>query len=256
MRNNLWGELTAEFIGTGLLVLLGDGVVATAVLYGSYSGQLQPSVLWGLSVMACIYIVGAVSGCHINPAVTLTLGFFRGFPKAKILPYIIAQVVGGFAGAGLLHAIIAPKLAEKGLTLATAPIFSCYLGAGFTVFGGLLMEIALTAVLLMVILGTGDPKNAGAPTGGLGAVVVGMTVALLVGIGGPWTMASLNPARDLGPRLWMLVAGWGDVALPAPSNYFWVPVVGPFIGGLVGGVLYEFGLSRFIPVPEKAKRAA
>jgi glycerol uptake facilitator protein len=257
MRNNLWGELTSEFIGTALLIFLGDGVVATAVLYGAYQGQWQPSILWGLSVALCVYVVGAVSGAHFNPAVTIALGLFRKFPTGKILPYIAAQVVGGFAGAALLHGIIAPVLHAKGFNAETARIFSTYPGAGFPNFNAFLMEAVLTMFLVLVILAIGDARAAGAPKAGMGAIVVGLAVALLVGIGGPWTMAALNPARDLGPRLWMAIAGWGSIAIPGPNNYFWVPILGPIVGGgILAGLVYDGLVGRFIPSVDEAKREA
>lgn len=267
MKNSYFGELVAEFIGTGLLVLLGDGVVATAILYGAYSGQWQPSVMWGISVMMCVYAVGGVSGAHINPAVTVALGFFRGFPKHKILPYIIAQVAGGFVGAGLLHLIIGPKLVAVELAKnlargtaaseATARIFSTYPGADFPAFNAFLMEIFLTMCLVLFILAMTDDRQAGnAGKFGLAPLGIGALVALLVGIGGPWTMAALNPARDLGPRLWMAVAGWGSVALPGPNAYFWVPIAGPVVGGIVAGLVYDGAIRRYLAQPASDKREA
>lgn len=257
MRKNFSGELTAEFIGTFLLVFLGDLVVATAILYGAYQGQWQPSILWGLTVAAAVYIVGAVSGAHINPAVTLAMALFRKFPWPKAFGYMGAQLAGAFAGAAVLHGVIAPVLATKGFTEETARIFSTYPGAGFPPINAFYMEILLTMVLVMVIMAIGDAKISGLPVAGLGTIIVGATVALLVGVGGPWTMASLNPARDLGPRIWMFIAGWGDIALPGPNNYFWVPVLGPLVGGgLVAGFLYDNLVSKFIPAPASEKKAA
>lgn len=249
---NLRGALTAEFIGTGLLVFFGNGVVATAILYGAYQGQWQPSILWGLTVMAIVYCIGAVSGAHINPAVTLSQALFRGFGWMKAVYYWIAQLAGGFAGAALLHGVIAPVLRTQGFNETTARIFSCYPGANLPNFNAFLWEVMLTMMLVMVILAIGDAANDGRPMGGLGTIVVGATVALLVGIGGPWTMASLNPARDLGPRLWMLVAGWGDIAIPGPNGYWWVPVLGPLVGGgVIAPLVYDLLFHKNIPGVEK-----
>ncbi len=253
MRKNLQGELLAEFIGTGLLVLFGDAVVASAILYGAYGGQWEPSVLWGLTVMCIIYAVGAVSGAHINPAVTLAQAIFRNFGWGRAFAYMGAQLAGGFAGAAILHAIIAPVLATQGFTETTARIFSTYPGEGFPPINAFFMELMLTAFLVLVVLAVSDSKNSAvAPKGGMAALVIGLTVALLVGIGGPWTMASLNPARDLGPRLWMAIAGWGSIAIPGPNAYFWVPVLGPFVGGgLVAGFLYDKLVRVHIVEPEE-----
>lgn len=265
MKKSITGELTAEFLGTGLLVLLGNGVVATAILFGAYQGQWQPSILWGLTVTMLVYIFGGVSGAHFNPAVTLAVGLFRDFPKAKILPFIAAQVAGGFAGSALLHALIGGKLAAveaaKNIVRsdisgeATARIFSTYPGADVSIFSALGIETVLTMMLVMVILAIGDNRQEGAPKGGMGPLIVGGLVALLVGIGGPWTMAAINPARDFGPRLWMAVAGWGPTAIPA-GGYFWVPIVGPLLGAVVAGLVYDGLVRTHLPLPAGEKKAA
>lgn len=266
MKKSYFGELTAEFLGTALLIVLGDGVVATAVLHGAYQGQWQPSILWGLTVMGLVFVFGGVSGAHFNPAVTLTVGFFRDFPKHKILPFITAQVAGAFSGAALLYLMIGSKLATveaaKGIIRtsaggsATAMIFTDFPGADVPIFSAFLFEVVLTMVLLLVILAIGDNRQAGAPKNGLGPVVVGATVALLVGIGGPWTMAAINPARDFGPRLFAFIAGWGQTALPGPNFYFWVPIVGPILGGVLAGVIYELVLRKHLPAAADEKKAA
>ncbi|MFZ5816569.1 MAG: MIP/aquaporin family protein [Bacillota bacterium] len=266
MRKTFTGELMAEFLGTALLVLLGNGVVATAILMGAYQGQWQPSILWGLTVAGLVYIFGGVSGAHFNPAVTLTVAFFRDFPKAKILPYILAQVAGGFAGSAVLHGLISSRLtafeASKNIVRdtaageATARIFSTYPGTDVSAMNAFFIEIVITMMLLMVILAITDNRQAGAPQGGLGPVVVGATVALLVGIGGPWTMAALNPARDLGPRLWMAVAGWGPTAVPGPGGYMWVPILGPIVGGILAGFVYENLVRPYLPAAAPASDKA
>jgi glycerol uptake facilitator protein len=258
-KNSMFPALISEFIGTAFLVMLGDGVVATAILFGAYSGQWQPAILWGLSVAMLIYAMGAVSGAHFNPAVTLAMTTFRDFPKNRVLPYIGSQILGGFVGAGLLHGLIGPKLvafeAAKGFVRgtaaseATARIFSTYPGADVPNFNAFLIEVFLTLCLVMFIMAMTDNKQADAPKNGLGALGVGALVALLVGIGGPWTMAALNPARDLGPRLWMYVAGWGNVALPGTNGYFWVPILGPIVGAILAGLIYDNLIRKYIPAP-------
>lgn len=267
MRKTFMGELLAEFLGTALLVLLGNMVVATAILYGAYQGQWQPSILWGLTVMGLVFIFGGVSGAHFNPAVTITVGLFRGFPKAKILPYILAQVAGGFIGSAVLYGLIGNRLtafeASKNIIRntaageATARIFATYPGADISMWNAFFIEVAITMVLLMVILAIGDDRQEGAPKNGLGPVIVGATVALLVGIGGPWTMASLNPARDFGPRLWMAVAGWGPTAIPGGANFYMLaPILGPIVGGILAGLIYDGLVRQYLPVAKPEKKAA
>lgn len=257
MKDNLKGELIAEFLGTALLCLLGNGVVATATLWNAYGGQWQPSILWGLTVALLVYIFGGVSGAHFNPAVTIALGVFGGFPKNKILPFIIAQVAGGFVGAAALHGLIAPKMAEfetannivrsQASGLTTAKFYSCFAADGVGLGIAFFFEVVLTFMLLAVVFSTGEPRNSVMPKGGLGPITVGLVVALAVGIGGPWTMASLNPARDLGPRIWLAVAGWGANAFPGPNGYFWVPTVGPIVGGLLAGAVWVYLVKPYLP---------
>lgn len=260
------GELLGEFFGTGFLVLLGNGVVATAILFGAYQGQWQPSILWGLTVMVVVYVFGGVSGAHINPAVTIGVGLFGGFPKSKILPYILAQITGAFAFSAILHLLIGGKLAAyeaaNGIVRnaasgeGTARIFSTYPGADVSQFAAFGIEIMLTMVLVMVVMAIGDSRQAGRPMGGTAPVIVGGLVALLVGIGGPWTMAAINPARDLGPRLWMSVAGWGQTAIPGHDMYAWVPIAGPIVGALLAGFLYFGVIRQYLPAAETEKKAA
>lgn len=258
MKDNLKGELISEFIGTALLCLIGDGIVATATLWsGTYGGQWEVSILWGLTVALLVYIFGGVSGAHFNPAVTIALGAFGGFPKKKIIPYIAAQIVGGFCGAGILHGLIGAKMAEfeaannivrsQATGLTTAKFFSCFANTGVSNGIAFLIEIVLTFMLVAIVFSTGEPRNGNMPKGGLGPVIVGFVVALGVGFGGPWTMASMNPARDLGPRIWMAVAGWGSNAFPGPNGYFWVPSLGPIVGGLLAGLVWVYLVKPYLP---------
>lgn len=242
MKERLTGPLFSEFFGTMFLIILGDGVVATAILNEAYQGQLQPSVLWGITVALLVYAFGAIGGAHFNPAVTVGLALFKKFSWSRVVPYILAQVSGAFFGAAILYSIIGTAIQEK--TVATAKIFGAYLADGFPVANGIGMEIALTALLLFVVFAISDAYNTNGPASGFGPVVVGLTVALAVGIGGPWTMASINPARDFGPRLFVLLAGWGpEIAF----KDIIVTSVAPFIGGGVGAALYQFFGARFQP---------
>lgn len=262
----LTSELIAEFIGTALLVLFGDLVVAMAVFNGAYAGQWQPSVLWGATVTLVVYATGAVSGAHINPAVTLGLAAFRGFPKAKVLPYMIAQVIGGAVGAAVLYIMTSPLFAAfetaKNIVrntdagVATAKIFATYPGANVDVAHGFLIEIVLTAMLFMVIIAIGDDRSPLKVGSNLGPLFVGLAVALLVGVGGPLTMASMNPARDFGPRLFMVLAGWGSTAIPGPNGYVLAGSIAPFVGALVGGLLYDFGIRAGVVPAASQKKAA
>lgn len=242
MTKGLKGPLLGEFLGTMFLIILGDGVVATAILNKAYQGQLQPSFLWGLTVTLLVYAFGAVSGAHFNPGVTVALAAFKKFPWANVLPYIVAQVAGAFVGAAVLYGIVSPNITTY--DVGTAKIFGAYLADGFPVINGIFMEIAMTALLLFTIFAIGDIYNTGTPTAGMGPVIVGFVVTLAVAIGGPWTMASINAARDFGPRLFVAIAGWGtDVAF----KDIVVTSVAPFIGAILGGGLYQWFVAPFQP---------
>ena len=268
----LWGELLSEFFGTFVLIAFGDGVVAMAVAALPGSGRTAgPTVIfqaagdwllitwgWAMAVAFAVWIAGGVSGAHLNPAVTLAFAVRRRFTWAKVLPYWGAQVFGAFVGAALVFlvyrgAIDAFNLANKtprsgGNALATYSIFATF-PAGFFhggVAGPLIDQIVGTAFLLIFVVAVIDIRNAAvgsnlAPLAiGLGVAAIGMSYGANAGY-------AINPARDFGPRLFAYFAGWGRVALPGTyssaglsfSNYFWIPIVGPLIGGTVGILLYD-----------------
>ncbi|MCC5910642.1 MAG: aquaporin family protein [Clostridiaceae bacterium] len=260
MKKNLLGELLAEFIGTLILIFIGAGCVAGLVLTNASYTQWEISIIWGLGVTMAIYITGAVSGTHINPAVTITLAVFRGFSWNKVVPYVLTQVAGAFTGAALVYSMFRGAFItfeqETGIvrgsleSLQTAGIFSTYpqsyIGNGQAFF----IEVVITAFLLMVILAVTDDKNPNAPNGKyapFAGVLIGLTIAIIGASFGPLTGFAMNPARDLGPKLFTALAGWGSIGLPGPNNYFWVPIVGPIVGALLGGFIYDNAVRKNIP---------
>jgi glycerol uptake facilitator len=269
----VWGECLAEFFGTFVLIIFGDGVVAMAVAALPGSGRaatpttifdaagdwLLISLGWGFAVCMGVYVAGGVSGAHLNPAVTLALAVRRKFRWRSVGPYMIAQVLGAFVAAALLfliyhQAIDAFNLADKtpksgGQALATYSIFATFPAkyyAGSTIWP-LVDEIVGTAFLLILIVAITDGRNS-LPGSNLAPLIVGFAVFAIGTSLGANTGYAINPARDFGPRLFAYFAGWGKVALPgsfsAPgfhfSNYFWIPIVGPLIGGIIGVLLYDF----------------
>ncbi len=249
MRHSLFGECVAEFIGTGLLIFFGAGCVAALVVAGVDFGQWEISITWGFGVALAIYVTGGVSGAHINPAVTIALAVFKGFEKRKVVPYIIAQILGAFCAAGLVYFLYSELFlafeAANGITrgapesLATAGIFSTYPNSLLSNTQAFFVEFVITAVLMAGILAIGDENN-GAPKGALAAIAIGILIAVIGASFGPLTGFAMNPARDFGPKLFAFVAGWGDVALTgARSNpYFWVPILGPICGAMSGAWIY------------------
>ncbi|GAU79065.1 MIP/aquaporin family protein [Fusibacter sp. 3D3] len=258
-KDNLFGELLAEFIGAFILIFIGAGSVASLLLNNQSYNMWDIGLMWGAGVTMAIYITGAVSGTHINPAVTITLAVFRDFPKKKVVPYIISQIAGCFTGALVTYALFRKAFlafeATNGMirgsasSVQTAGIFTTYPASYLSNIEAMFVEIAITAFLLMVILAIGDAKNANAPQGKyapFGPILVGLTIAIIGGSFGSLTGFAMNPARDLGPKIFLAVSGWGNIGLPAPNNYFWVPIVGPIIWGLLGAVIYDKGVSRYI----------
>jgi glycerol uptake facilitator protein len=268
---DLRAALVGEALGTFLLVLFGTGSVACAVLTGALNGLWQVAVVWGFGVTIAIYCSAALSGAHLNPAVSLALALLRpsSFPIRRLLPYCLAQL-GGAVGAGLVvWAIFAPFLArfeaKEGLVRGAAGseraamIFGEYFpnpalfGSGpeaavlVSPLLALLVEAFGTAILVLVIFALSDPDNAASPEPTLVPFFVGFTVAVLISLFAPITQAGWNPARDFGPRLVAVLAGFGSVAIPGPHGGFWIYIAGPLIGGLVGGGIYERLIGPLLP---------
>ena len=248
-------EALAEFLGTFILIVFGTAVVAQVSLSGQANGSyLSINLGWGLAVVMGVYVAGGVSGAHLNPAVTLTLAIRRGFPWRKVLPYSAAQLAGAFTGAlvtfityreafdrfdGGLRQVTGPQ--------ATAGIFATYPQAFLsTVPGGLVDQIVGTALLLLLIFAISDAKNL-APEPRIAPVLVGLAVVLIGMTFGYNAGYAINPARDLGPRLFTAVAGWGSEVFRAGNGWWWVPIAGPLIGGVAGALVYDVFITNRRP---------
>jgi len=263
-RPPLAPALVAEFLGTALLVLLGDGVVASVFLFGKGADWIVITVGWGLAVAMGVYVTGRVGGGHLNPAVTLALATRGAFPAGRVLPYWIAQVTGGMAGAALvyLHCYEAfldfesARYITRGAMLGGKLVGTAAGGAGvfcnFPVYDNLLANLfteALgTAVLLIGVRALTDRKNA-APGRGLEPLLIGLLVTSIgLSLGGP-TGYAINPARDLGPRVVAYLCGWGRSVFESHGYYFWVPIVAPLLGGIVGIWGYDKLIAPNLPPP-------
>lgn len=262
----LRGEVLAEFLGTLILIAFGDGVVAMAVAALPGSGRAQNATTiflaagdwlliawgWAFAVAFAVYVAGGVSGAHINPAVTIAFAVRRKFPWNKVAPYIVAQVVGAFVGAALVFlvyrsAIGAYEAARKpaGHGVDSFSIFATFPAPFFngSIWGPLIDQIVGTAFLLMFIVALIDARNT-AVGSNLAPLLIGLVVAAIGISYGANAGYAINPARDFGPRLFAWVAGWGEFAMPGNgpwfSTYFWIPIVGPIIGGVIGVLIYDF----------------
>ncbi len=252
-KSSFVAELIAEFLGTFVLIVFGTGVVAMVVLFPAknpgeliHGGYTNITLGWGLGVTMGIYVAGKISGAHLNPAVTLALAVFRGFPWRKVLPYSIAQTGGAFAAAALVYwnylpafRQMDPQLERTAGVFTTFPAFPAVLQAGF------LDQVIGTALLLLLVLAITDEFNA-PPGANLAPLMIGLVVVAIGMSFGGMHGYPINPARDLGPRLFITLAGFHNNGLTDGAKVWWVPVVAPLVGGLVGAALYDFGIRRFL----------
>jgi len=239
----------AEVIGTMIMLILGDGVVANVLLHkskGQGSGWMVITTAWGLAVIIAIFCVGRISGAHLNPAVTISLAAIGSFPWQQVPGYILAQIIGAFLGAVVVWMLYHPHFAEtedKELKLA---VF-CTAPAIRRTVPNFIAEVIGSAILLFGILSiAANAQKLTAPSGvdlslvfsqGIQPILVGFLVwGIGLSLGGP-TGYAINPARDLGPRLAhavLPIAGKGE----SDWGYAWVPVVAPIIGGVIGAGLF------------------
>ncbi len=270
-RPSLLGECSAEFIGTYILVLLGDTAVAVAVFTGGYD-LAGVAMMWGVGVALGVYVAAGVSGAHLNPAVSVALVAWRKFPVRKLFPFILSQVAGAFTAALTIYLCWFGMWEPTKVVSAGEPgsqklmmVFSCFypnpgmVGVGpeawakVTTGAAFLTEAVLTAILVLAILALIDDRNPAAPKSNLAPFFIGLTVMGLIAIGAPLTMVAINPARDFGPRLFGYLVGYGDIAFPGPRGHeWWLYIVAPMTGALIGGLVYEAGLRRFLPDSKNA----
>jgi glycerol uptake facilitator protein len=250
----LAGELAAEFAGTMILILFGVGVVAQ-VVGGGIGDHDSIAWGWGLGVMLGIYVAARISGAHLNPAVTIALAVFKGFEWRKVAPYSVAQFLGAFVAALLVRWNYTEVLSkvDPGHTVKTQGVFSTLPGNGTLPvgeWGALRDQIIGTAILLFLIFAITDAANT-SPAANLAPLIIGL---LIVGIGMAWGTDAgyaINPARDFGPRLASYFTGYGGAFRDQTGYlYFWIPIVGPVVGAVLGGGLYQVLIGRFLPSGE------
>jgi glycerol uptake facilitator protein len=255
-RAGTLGECLAEFLGTFVLIAFGCGVVASAVAALPMSGRGTTAFMaggdwllinagWAAAVVLGAYVAGGVSGAHLNPALTVALALRRGFPWGKVLPYTLAQIAGAFAGAALVYANYADAIhafeAKQGLARHAADTVGIFVTGPAPYYAGsvgpLVDQIIGTAFLVLAIFALTDERNQ-PPKANLAPLAVGLLVAAIGMSFGANAGYAINPARDFGPRLLTFVAGWGASAFPG-GGYWWVPIVGPLVGGPLGAIVYD-----------------
>ncbi len=256
MSQGLSRELMAEFLGTFTLIVFGVGVVAQVVLSRNTAGTyLSINIAWGLAVTMGCYVSAGVTGAHLNPAVTLALAAHRRFPWSKVLPYSAAQIAGAFVASAVVFVTYHEALGafDGGVrqvlgAQGTAGIWATYPQPFLSVFpGGVVDQVVGTALLVGVIFGITDSRNSPAPAG-LAPVAVGLLVVLIGATFGFNSGYAINPARDFGPRLFTSLAGWGAEVFRAGNGWWWVPVVAPCVGGVIGGWAYDAFVGNRFPV--------
>lgn len=252
MDRSLLREVLAELAGTFVLIVFGVGVVAQTVLSGGSAGTtLSINIAWGLAVTMGCYVAAGVTGAHLNPAVTLSLAVHRRFPWRKVLPYSGGQLAGAFLASAVVYAAYHEALTafDGGLrqvsgATGTAGIWATYPQPFLSVFpGGFIDQVVGTALLVGVIFGITDSRNAPPPPG-LTPVIVGLLVVLIGATFGFNAGYAINPARDFGPRVFTAFAGWGGEVFRAGNNWWWVPIVAPCVGAVLGGWLYDAMVGR------------
>lgn len=261
------GEYLAEALGTFVLISFGCGVVAMTVAALNQSGRgpvpfaasgdwLLIAWGWGFAVTFGVYVAGGISGAHINPAITLAFALRRDFPWRKVPGYVAAQMLGAFLGAVLVYVVYKGAIDSferaqhitRGSpdSVPTYSIFATFPAKYFgTVTGPLIDQVVGTAFLVAFVFAVTDVINQPVEAN-LAPLVVGFVVVAIGMSFGANAGYAINPARDFGPRVLAWLAGWGKVALPGNygnvSTYFWVPIVGPLVGAVIGAYAYDLGI--------------
>lgn len=246
---------TGEMIGTFIMCFCGIGAVAIATLFGSMTGPGQVGIVWGVAIAIAIFITRNLSDAHFNPAVSLAMCVSGRMPWRQLPIYLLGQCVGAFLASGALWLLFADSvmknLKNAGLSMASNSIGSaasiwCELfpntsAGAVNYLTAMFAEGFCVFILVLVIFSITSTQNIGRAPRTLAPLFIGLTVTVLICVIGPLTNAGLNPARDLMPRIWACIVGWGPIAFG--SNAFetiMVYVVGPLLGGVVAALVFKF----------------
>ena len=272
-NESILSECIGEYFGTFFLVYFGTGTIAVSVFTGAYD-LTGVSLMWFVAVIMGVYTAAAFSGGHINPAVTLPMAIFTDFSWSKVLPYMLAQTLGAFSASVAIHipwqgiiaayesshdivrgepgsqlsAMIYPTYAPNPAIIGT----SAEAKAQVPLSAWFASQTILTALLVFGVFILIEHRNELFVANAWMPALIAIYVAGLVAYEAPISMASLNPARDLGPRVWAYLAGWGEIAFPGPRGGWWIPTAGHFVGGIIGGVIYFYTYEIFFPPKESS----
>ena len=265
MNKEFLGQLISETMAMFIIIAFGDSVAA---MYTLYTPSPYQQAYWGVCIA---WGPGGHDGdLHDGfgqrlpgkPAVTLALAIYRKFSWGKVIPYCVAQMVGAFLGAALVYQLFSPVIDQFNLTNhlsrmdgGAAGVFFTHPGLAITPMHAFGDEIILTAFLIFGIFAITEQYNEVAPGANAGALMIGFLVALIGASMGYLEAWAINPARDFGPRLFCFLTGWGSSALPSPHSYWWIPIVGPLIGAVIGGGAYQVLILPYLPARRKAMLA-
>ena len=256
-ENELLTGCIGEFIGTFILVFFGCGAVAVSVLFSSHSGLFQVAAIWGIGVALSIYATRHISCAHLNPAVSVAMVAAKRMDLAKLIPYLAGQFSGALAAASLLYFLFSSSIEHfetiNGIVRgapgseATAMIFAEFYPnpgnadtARVSMANAFFAEACGTFALVFFIFSLTEGCNVGRPDDTLTPLFIGSALSVIISIVAPLTMAGLNPARDLSPRLLAYLAGWKDAALPAdPYGWLVVYAAGPICGALLAALVFR-----------------
>ncbi|GAU88236.1 AQP6 [Ramazzottius varieornatus] len=265
-KNQYVREFLAEFLGTFILIIFGNGAVAQFVLSsknpstGPVSNFFAINIAYGLAVAFGVYVAGGVSGGHLNPAVSLAMCLLRKLKWRKLPVYMAAQYLGAWTASACILMIYYDALVHHerntntSRELDTAGIFASYPQSFLTWQNGLADQIFGTMLLMLGILALTDERNSN-PHKGIVPILVGLLIAA-IGLSFGYNCGyPINPARDLGPRIFTAMAGWGSKTFSVNNyNWFWIPVIGPHIGALIGAVVYNFFIAKHWPGRQASAR--
>lgn len=260
VKNELARQCMGEFIGTFVLLLFGCAAAAQVKTSHESKGQyLSVNLSFSVGVMTAMYLSKGISGAHLNPAVSLSFCVLGQLSWKKLLPYSLAQLLGAYLASAVVFFVYYDAIMDfsGGVLLVTGPnetasIFATYPSEFITLQRSFLDQVVGTALLMLSILSLGEERNTPAPPGLIppivGAMVLGISMSMSHNCG-----AAINPARDLGPRLFTLTAGWGTEVFSCFDYWFWVPLVAPMIGGVLGTIIYLVFIEWHLPETEDSE---